>query len=244
MDANFDPSAIQLLQRVFDSLGDVVFCVKDTQGRYLAVNQAFSDRAGAPNKTSMIGKTAADYFKQELADVYLLQDQELFETGKAVVDQLEKITNVDGTVGWYLANKYPMRDATGAIAGLIGVSQDLHTPSDSDLALANLEVVVQTIKENLDQPPRVEQLARLAGLSAEQLDRRMKRVFRLSTKKYMMKCRLELGAELLSDPGISLASIADRCGFTDQSAFTRQFRSTFLTTPAAYRASRVQAAGQ
>lgn len=244
MDATFDPTAIQLLQRVFDSLGDVVFCVKDTQGRYLAVNQAFADRAGAPNKVAMIGKTAADFFKRELADVYLMQDRELFETGKAVVDQLEKITNVDGTVGWYLANKYPMRDSANEIAGLIGVSQDLHTPSDSELALANLEVVVQTIKENLDQPPRVEQLARLAGLSAEQLDRRMKRVFRLSTKKYMMKCRLELSAELLADPGISLAAIADRCGFADQSAFTRQFRSTFLTTPAAYRVSKGQATGQ
>lgn len=237
MDIPVDQLPVSSLERIFDSLGDIVFCVKDQNGQYVAVNQAFADRAGARSKRSLIGKTAADYFSAELAEVYQLQDQQLFLTGKAVVDQLEQITNTDGTMGWYLANKYPIFDAEGSVVGLIGVSQDLHTPSHSDLALANLEKVVQAIKNSLDQPLRVEQLARLAGLSAEQLDRRMKRVFRLSTKKYIIKCRLELSAELLSDPSIPLAGIADRCGFADQSAFTRQFRSTFSITPAAYRSS-------
>lgn len=227
--------SIATLQRIFDSLGDVVFCVKNLDLQYIAVNQAFADRAGARSKQSMLGQTAADFFAPELAAVYQRQDLQLFRTGKPVVDQLEQITNVDGSVGWYLANKYPITNAAGNVSGLVGVSQDLHTPSDSDLALANLERVVHTIKTQLDRPLRVEQLAELAGLSSEQLDRRMKRVFRLSTKKFIMKCRLEHSAELLADSRISLAEVADRCGFADQSALTRQFRSTFLTTPAAYR---------
>jgi len=226
---------IALLESLFDTLGDVVFCVKDRMGCYVAVNHAFAARAQAGSKQAMLGKQARDFFRPELAAVYDRQDQSLFRSGKAVVDQLEQITNPDGSTGWYLAHKFPWLDPQRQIVGLIGLSQDLHTPSDSELAIANLQVVVTTIKEGLDQPCKVENLAQLIDLSAEQLDRRMKKVFRLSTKKFIIKCRLERSAEMLASTQLSLAQIAARCGFSDQSAFTRQFRETFLETPAAYR---------
>lgn len=240
IDAQMLSQPLNLLERIFDSLGDIVYCVKDRDGNYVTVNQAFADRVGANNKQSLIGKSAARFFPADLAKVYQQQDETLFETGRAIVDQLEQITNRDGKVGWYLANKYPLMEADGSVTGLVGVSQDLHTPNNSELAFANLEKVVIAIKENLDQPLKVEPLAKLAGLSAEQLDRRMKRVFRLSTKKFIIKSRLELAAELLRNGASPLAEIADQCGFADQSAFTRQFRSAFLITPSVYRSTQTR----
>jgi AraC-like DNA-binding protein len=228
-------SNVKLLEALFDTLWDVVFCIKDRELRYVAVNQSLALRVQAANKLAMIGKQATDFFATELARAYDQQDQAVFETGQAVVDQLEQITNPDGTMGWYLTNKFPFLDERSAIQGVIGVSQDLHTPSDSELSIANLSLVVSTIKSNLSQTLRVEELAKLIDLSAEQLDRRMKKVFRLSTKKYIMKCRLERSAELLRSTPSSLAQIALDCGFSDQSALTRQFKETFLWTPAAYR---------
>lgn len=225
----------KLLETLFDTLWDVVFCIKDRAGCYVAVNQALVLRVQAPNKPAMLGKRAADFFRPELATAYDQQDEAVFSTGNPVVDQLEQITNPDGTMGWYLTNKFPYLDPTSQIVGVIGVSQDLHTPSDSELSIDNLSTVVQAIKQNLAQSLRVDDLANLIGLSAEQLDRRMKKVFRLSTKKYIMKCRLERSAELLRNTTHSLAQIACDCGFSDQSALTRQFRETFLLTPAVYR---------
>lgn len=226
---------LRLMETLFDTLWDVVFCVKDRTGRYVAVNHAFVARTQAGSKQAMLGKCAGDFFPHSLAQVYNQQDEKLFESGRAVVDQLEQITNPDGTMGWYLANKFPWRDAEDQVIGLIGVSQDLHTPSDSELSIANLGRVVTFIKQNLDQALKVEDLAGLIGLSTEQLDRRMKRVFRLSPKKYIIKCRLERSAELLTTTDMTLAQIAGACGFSDQSALTRQFRDAFLVTPAAYR---------
>jgi len=228
-------SDLKLLETLFDTLWDVVFCVKDRDGRYLAVNQALAIRVQAPNKPAMVGKRASDFFPAELAAAYDQQDQDVFHTGQPVVDQLEQITNPDGTMGWYLTNKFPYQDPTAQVSGVIGVSQDLHTPSDSELSIDNLSLVVQAIKQNLAQSLRVDDLAALVGLSAEQLDRRMKKVFRLSTKKYIMKCRLERSAERLRNTTHTLAQIACDCGFSDQSALTRQFRDTFLLTPAVYR---------
>ncbi len=232
---HLDASSLGFMETVFEHLADVVFCVKDKEGVYLAVNTAFVVRAGAPSKAEMIGRKASDFFTGELADVYDAQDRDVFVRGLTVVNQLEQITNADGGVGWYLASKFPLHDSNGTVVGLVGISQDLHTPNDSELELSNLTQGVEFIRQNLEQPLRVEQVADLLKLSVEQLDRRMKKVFRLSTKKYIMKARLELAAELLSSSQCSLADIASRCGFTDQSAFTRQFKATFLTTPAAFR---------
>ena len=63
----------------------------------------------------------------------------------------------------------------------------------------------------------------------------MKRVFRLSTKKYIMKVRLEEAMRRLIQTDQPLVQIADACGFSDQSAFTRQFRAATNQTPAAFR---------
>ena len=225
----------RLMESVFDALGDVVFCVKDGQARYQSVNQALVDRVNADEKSDLIGKTAADVFPESLAAIYTSQDQHVLETGQPIQDQLEQVTNSDGNLGWYLANKFPILDEQNQPVGLVGISQDLHAPTDRDLEMANVKSVVDFIQSNLDATLRTEQLAARVAMSGDQLDRRMKRVFRLSTKKYIMKSRLEKATRLLVHSDQSLVEIASQCGFTDQSAFTRHFRAAVQVTPAIYR---------
>ena len=230
----FEQLPTPLVEKLFDAMGDVVFCVKDRDCRYKAVNQAFADRLEVSNKSEIVGRTAIDFFPAMLADTYHAQDQTVFESGSAILDQLERITHRDGSMGWFLASKFPIVEGN-EVVGLVGISQDLNTPSDSDLALANLREVVDFIKTNLDAPLRVEQLASRVGLSQVQLDRRMKRVFRLSTKKFIMKCRLEEASRRLVSSDDPLSAIALACGFSDQSAFTRQFRAATKLPPLSYR---------
>lgn len=229
------PFELSFLEQVFDALGDIVFCVKDRSGIYQAVNRAFVDRVNGNDKSELIGKSASQVFTESLASAYELQDQMVFEIGRPIRDQLERITNSDGSIGWYLASKFPIFDADQKIVGLVGISQDLDWPSDSNLEMTNLKSIVEYIKDNLDQPLRTEQLAKKFSLSAVQLDRRMKRVFRLSTKKFIMKCRLEKASRQLASTSISVSDIALACGFTDQSALTRQFRNATSDTPANFR---------
>ena len=226
---------LNLIEQIFDGMGDIVFCVKDTNGVYTSVNQAFVERVNSDDKTDLIGKTASQVFEPSLASAFNEQDKTVFENGRPIQDQLERITNADGTMGWYLASKFPVFGDDKQIVGLIGISQDLNWPTDSDLELANLKTIVEYIKDNLDQPLRTEQVAKRVELSAVQLDRRMKRVFRLSTKKFIMKCRLEKASRQLASTEISVSEIALACGFTDQSALTRQFREATSDTPASFR---------
>ncbi|MDA7923974.1 AraC family transcriptional regulator [Mariniblastus sp.] len=224
-----------LIELVFDSLGDIVYCVKDLDGVYQSVNLAFVARVNGTDKSDLLGKTASQVFSEPLAEGYEQQDRVVFETGRPIQDQLERITNSDGSIGWYLASKFPVHDRQGAAVGLVGISQDLNWPNDSNPELADLKVVVEFIKDNLDQSLKTEHLARQFSLSTVQLDRRMKRVFRLSTKKFIMKCRLEKASRQLISTEISVSDIALACGFTDQSALTRQFRNAISDTPANFR---------
>ncbi|MEW4455636.1 AraC family transcriptional regulator [Bremerella sp. JC817] len=226
-----------LVDQLFDCLGDVVYCVKDTAGRYTFVNHAFAERLGVSDPDELIGKTASDYFPAELAKVYDDQDREVLRTGQPLRDQLELISNVDGTLGWYLSNKFPILTDDGETTGLVGVSQDLKHPNDSDLELADLRVTVDYIRTHISEPLKTEELAEQVGLSTTQLDRRMRRVFRLSTKKFVMKVRLDLATQLLTSTEQSLSEIALACGFSDQSAFTRHFGAAANQTPLAYRKS-------
>ena len=226
---------IELLQQVFDELGDIVFCVKDTKGVYCAVNMAFVERVGASDKTDLIGKMASDFFDMTLASAFDQQDKTVLESLHPLQDQLERISQTDGSMGWFLASKFPVFDQRGKVTGLVGISQDLKWPRDSDLELANLRSLVRYINDNLDQTLRTDQLANRIEMSPIQLDRRMKRVFRLSTKKFIMKCRLEEATRQLETTDLPISTIALSCGFTDQSSFTRHFRAATSDTPASFR---------
>jgi len=226
---------IQLTKMLFEPLNDVVFCIKDSKGRYLVVNSAFVARAGKESDTTILGKTAEDVFAKPLAAGYTEQDREVLQSGGAVTDRLERIRNADGGIGWYLSNKYPLRDENEEIVGLISVSQDLHAPSESALKLSRLAQVVDYIRDHLDEPLRVDDLASLVDLSPTQFDRRMRKVFRLSTKQFVIKCRLEEASRLLTETDDPIGGIAAACGFADQSAFSRQFKATTGHTPGEFR---------
>jgi PAS domain S-box-containing protein len=227
--------SLEQLEQIFDTLSDVVCCVKDLEGRYQMVNHAFVARANARSKNAVVGRRAIDIFPLELASEYDAQDQTVFRSGRGFQDRLEQITNADGTIGWYLASKFPWRNQQLQVIGLISLSQDLHTPSDSELELSQLNLVVEYIRQHLNENLAAGHLGQMIGLTPFQLDRRMRRVFRLSLKKFIMKTRLEEVSRRLIETDQPLSKIALACGFNDQSALTRQFRATALMPPAAFR---------
>ena len=176
-----------------------------------------------------------DLFPAYLAREYEAQDRQILETGEPLLARLECIRNADGSIGWYVTNKQPLRDLSRRMIGIVSVSQDLEEPAESSLKLSRLAEVAEHIRTHLDEPLRVEQLAAIAGLSLTQFERRMRRVFRLSPKQFTIKCRMDEATRRLTETKQSLGDIALACGFTDQSAFTRQFKSAMGTTPGEFR---------
>ncbi|RCS54123.1 AraC family transcriptional regulator [Bremerella cremea] len=222
-------------EELFDHLPDIVFFIKNTQGQYLVVNNTLVQRCGARNKEDLIGHTPFEVLRLPLGQSFEDQDKKVLATGQPLVGQLELHFYATRDVGWCLTSKLPLRSKSGQVVGLVGVSQDLRLP---DLATEEYEHVIDAIQHaeaDLTNPPSVKRLAQIAKMSPYQLDRRMRRVFGLTTGQWLLKLRIDLAQRLLRTSEESIASIALQAGYADQSAFTRQFRRATGMSPRDYR---------
>lgn len=224
-------------EAIFDGFPDLVYFVKNSRGEYVVVNTTLVARSAARSKDDVLGLTAAQVFPPPLGTRYHEQDKAILATGKPLLNQLELHLYPDGTAGWCLTTKQPLRDRAGRVIGLVGVSKDLHAPAAEASGMAQIAAALQYLQTHLDEPLTVGDLARVAGLSAYQLDQRCRKVFQLTTGQLMTKLRMEAAALRLRETDDPLGAIAHDCGYADQSAFTRQFRRTTGLTPAAYRRS-------
>ncbi len=223
------------LVKIFRVVPDIVFCLKDAALVYRAANPAFVLRLGLKSEDELLGKRAEDFFPAELAKVYREQDEEVLESRVEITDRLELVTNRDGSLGWYLASKFPLFDEKGKVSGLVAISRDLQTPSDSDLKMAGLKKVVDWLHDHLDEEVQTQDLAAIAAMTPTQLERRMAKVFQLGVAQFVRKMRIERAELLLRESDQSIAEIALACGYSEQSSLTRQFKSAVGCPPAAYR---------
>lgn len=227
-----DPAlaAVQQLTDLLDATPDVLLCVKDRTGLYLAANRAFVERTGRASKRDVLGRRAADFFPKLLADRYEAQDQQVWEHGETLHDALERIEDFAGSEGWYLTSKSLLRDPNGEPRALMVISNALESRGATHDDADTLGAVLAYVSTHLAEPVTVLDLATAAGLSTAQVERRMRRLLGLSPKQYLLKARVDEAARLLRHSQATLAEIAGQCGWYDQSAFTNQFvRATGLT---------------
>ncbi len=228
---------LEAAEFLFDTIGDVLFCVKDHARRYVAANEAFIRRAGLMHRNELLGRTAREVFPAILAAGYEQQDDEVFAKGVTVRDRLEMITQGGGRVGWFVSQKIAVKSVGGEIIALAGISRDLHKPAVSGAELGPLAGILDALHRDCAKPLRIEKLAKASGLSWSQFQRRVRSITGLTPRQLLTKSRIEMAAELLRATDEALSAIAFDCGFYDQAAFSRQFRSATGLTPGEYRKS-------
>ena len=222
-------------EELFDHLADVVYFIKDARGAYLVVNTTLVVRCRMPNKRSLIGRTPEEVLQSPLGRQFAEQDQRVLHSGVPLLSQLELHIHPSGKVGWCLTTKLPLRNSNRQIIGLVGVSQDLRLPNTETEEYQQVASAVQFAENHIATPPSVVELASMAKMSIYQLDRRMQHVFGLTTGQWLLKLRIDTAQRLLRESDASIASITQAAGYTDQSAFSRQFRKATGLSPRAYR---------
>lgn len=226
--------ATRLLLDLFRTVPHVMVCLKDASGTYVAVNRAFVRRTRRRHPREVIGRRAADLFPAPLAASYDAQDRALLATGQAVRNQLEVIADADhpGEGRWYLTTK--VRHDTGEGPLIVVTSVDAQLGDRADAA-TGLRAAIELAHDRCHETLRVDDLASAAGMSADRLERAMRRVLATSPKQYVLRLRAERAAAQLATTDRSIAQIAAECGYYDQSQMTRQFRAHIGVTPQAYR---------
>jgi AraC-like DNA-binding protein len=223
------------LEVVCDGLPDVVFFVKDEETRYLAVNRTLLDRCGVPHKTQLVGKTAAEVFGGTLGESYSAQDRQVIATGRPIAGRLELHLYPAGRRGWCLTWKQPLPGPTGGIVGLVGLSRDLHRADEHHPDYDRLALAIEVLNTNYHQPLRLGDLAHRAGFSLDRFERRVKQVFGLTPRQLLAKVRIDAASRHLLDTQDPIAEVALAAGYSDQSAFTRQFKALVGLTPREFR---------
>lgn len=226
-----------LIEDLFDCIPDLVFFIKNARGEYVVVNQTMVERSGRKDKAQIIGKTADQVFAPPLGQSYSEQDRQVLRTGQPILNQLELQVYPSGLTGWCITHKLPINDRTGRTIGLMGISKDLQAPSEKGAGYKALASVVRFVQEHYDEQLKVKRLASIAGLSAYQLEQRMRKVFQITVGQFIQKVRMDVAIKRLSQSNDPISKIALDCGYCDQSAFTRQFRQTVGMSPAQYRRS-------
>jgi len=220
------------LQALFDGLPDVVFFIKDAEGRYTHANLTLVRRLGLARREDLLGRTPAVLFPPTLGAAYASQDRRVLG-GHAIDNQLEMHFFPNRVAGWCLTRKTPLR-SNDRVTGLIGISRDLARPDGRHPGYARLRRVLDHMERHFADAVRMQALADLAGLSLSQLERQFRRVFHLTPQQWLTRLRIDAAMERLRG-GESIAMVGLGCGFSDQSAFSRQFKAMVGMTPRDYR---------
>lgn len=223
------------VDRLFDGVPDIVFFVKNADGCYMAVNDTLATRCGLPDKAGALGLTAEEIFPPPFGNAFALQDREILRGGNPIRDHLELHLYPGGNSGWCLTFKEPVLGKNGQIVGICGISRDLHSPGQQGEDLAALSSAVDHIHCHYDEPLRLPALAEMAGLSVYQFDQRIRSLFHVTAGQYLVKVRIDAACMRLSGSTEPIAQIALSCGYSDQSAFSRQFKQAVGISPLAYR---------
>lgn len=222
-------------EALFDRVADTVFFIKDVDGRYNAVNETLVERLARRRKADVIGRTASELFPRHLAQRIEVQDREVLAQGRTIANELELHLYAGGEQGWCLTWKAPLRDAAGRIAGLVGISRDVRSFAGQHADMERVARILDYIRNHIDQPLPAAELAAHVGLSPWQLDQRLRAVVGLSLAQHVLRVRIDLACSQLRQTQQPISAVALACGYSDQAAFTRQFRKSVGLTPSVYR---------
>jgi AraC-like DNA-binding protein len=223
------------VDRLFDGVSDIVFFIKDALGRYMAVNDTLATRCGLASKDAALGLTTEQLYPSPLGEAFALQDRQILRGGQPIRDHLELHLYPGGRSGWCLTFKEPIFGKAGNVTGICGISRDLQSPGERGEDFAALSGAVDYIHHHFDEPLRLPALAEMAGLSVYQFDQRIRSLFHVTAGQYLVKVRVDAACSLLTQTPQPISQIALACGYSDQSAFSRQFKQAVGISPLAYR---------
>lgn len=226
----------QIALGLFEALPDVLFWIKDRQSHFVFVNRAFSDLVRRKPE-DFVGCTDRDIFPAEIARTFVQDDQNVFDTGKSILNKMELVTRKAGGIEWRMTSKVPLFSNDGEMVGTSGISRRLDQREGHPLPAPYraLSKLVDFVHDNVNQTLSVEQLARQAGMSISTLERRFRSHLGTSPKRFILHAKIATACERLLHTPISVGKIAASLGYHEHASFTRAFTSVMHMSPTGYR---------
>ena len=96
---------------------------------------------------------------------------------------------------------------------------------------SRVSTAVKKLREKIDEPLKVENLARELGMSVSGFHHHFKAVTAMSPLQYQKQIRLQEARRLMLGEGMDVASASFRVGYEDPSYFSRDYKKLFGAPP-------------
>jgi PAS domain S-box-containing protein len=233
---NSDSSGVKpALLDLFEHLPDVFLFAKDLEGRFTMVNKIFTEKCGMKKSDDLLGLTDYDVFPRHLAEKYVRDDKQVTRTGEALVNVIELVIHTGKATDWYSTTKVPVRNESGKIIGLAGITRDIKKMESGARHFTEMGEVFDYVMGHYPESIDMARLASIVCLSISQFERRFKSLFKISPLKYITMVRIHAACQALAEGGERISDIALNNGFYDLSHFNRQFKGQMNMSPSAYR---------
>ena len=153
---------------ILDNIPDLAW-VKDTNGRFIAVNRALAAAKGFAEPDEMIGKTDFDINPPELARTYLHDDAEVMASHRCKRIE-EQLANADGSTTWIETIKTALHDGAGRVAGTVGIARDLTERKRAEEGARESERRYREVQAELAHANRVATVGQLAASIAHEVN--------------------------------------------------------------------------
>lgn len=223
-----------LLHHFFNLFPSLLFFAKNKEGELMLMSPNLRQLCHIQHDADVVGLTDFDLSPTRMAESFVADDKLIHSTGVALTNRVELSFDETGMPNWSVVNKFPVRSRKGEIIGVMGFSQS-YKLRENLLPLHGIAKAVDYVRAHYQEPIGTSDLARCAGMSLRQLERKFNATFGIGPHKFIVKTRLLAACRALRDTELNAGEIAVACGFSDQSAFTLHFRENLGLTPRRYR---------
>ncbi|MCH5374042.1 MAG: PAS domain-containing protein, partial [Planctomycetes bacterium] len=137
------------LREILDNTEAVVY-VKDVEGRYQFVNRRFEELFNI-RLDVLIGKYDYEIFPKTMAQDFRRNDVEVIDKGITI--QVKEVAPHEDGPHLYLSSKFPLRDHSGQIYGIAGISTDItqmdRKEREVERLKTSLELILNSVSDGI-----------------------------------------------------------------------------------------------
>ena len=126
-----------LLNAIMNNVADSIY-IKDRQCRIVRASKKMAQDCGFSDPAKLIGQTDRTLFSEDFGEKTAIDDLHLMESGQPLIGLVENHTLDNGEINWTSTTKLPLRNETGEIIGMLGITREINELKRTELDLQHI----------------------------------------------------------------------------------------------------------